>query len=134
MADKTAPQWVTPDDIVDVSFGLHIQDDEKPALNGLIVQAEQKIKNKKSLRVQERIANGTLDPEAVRSVVIDMVLRVVKNPMGYQSDGVGTSTTAYFRGAASGAIELLKEDVAALEPHNPAFRSVRVSVPRWRIP
>lgn len=126
--------WVTPEDVRELAFGITIGDDQLETLKGPILHAERKIRSRRDLQVEQRIAKGTLDVETVRGVVLDMVLRVVKNPWGVQSDGTGSVSTAYFRGAASGAVELLDEDVEVLRPRKSAFGTMGVQVPGWRIP
>lgn len=133
MAEETT-EWVSTQDIHDAAFGLHLSENDNKGIQGLIRLAEQKVRNNKSLQVEKRIKSGALSVEAVRSVVIDMVLRVIKNPDGLQSDGVGSASTAYFRGSASGAIELLKEDIQALRPTELPFGTMKVAVPGWRLP
>ena len=131
---STQRPWVTPAEIQSVAYGLFIGDDKLEALAGPIRFAENKVLAKKSLRVAERLRNGTLDIETVRGVVVDMVLRVVKNPGGVQSDSLGSSSTAYFRNAASGAVELLDEDIEVLQPRPRQIGMMRVGIPSWRLP
>ena len=126
--------WVEPEDIRGVAFGLYLSDDDDDALAKLVKFAEDKILSRRGLRVAERLASGALDPDMVRGVVTDMVLRVIKNPGGVQSDSLGSSSTAYFRNAASGAVELLEEDIEILKPTPRRFGTMRVGVPGWRIP
>ena len=126
--------WVEPEDIRGVAFGLYLSDDDDEALAKLVKFAEDKILSRRGLRVAERLASGALDPDMVRGVVTDMVLRVIKNPGGVQSDSLGSSSTAYFRNAASGAVELLEEDIEILKPTPRRFGTMRVGVPGWRIP
>ena len=126
--------WVTPEEIRSVAYGLFLGEDEAAELEGPIRFAENKILAKKALRVEQRLRAGTLDVETVKGVVIDMVLRVVKNPGGVQSDSLGSSSTSYFRGAASGVIELLDEDIEILRPRQKRVGMIRVGVPSWRIP
>lgn len=134
MANETQRPWVSPDEVAAVGFGLHIGEDEKSSIEGLINFAEQKIVARKALQVEKRLRDGSLDLDSVKNVVIDLVLRVVKNPEGLQSDGTGSVTTAYFRGAASGVIELLDEDIEALMPRTRRFGTMTVGVPGWRLP
>lgn len=126
--------WVEPEEIRGVAFNLFLSEDDDEALARLVAFAEDKILSRKGLRVGDRLRTGALDRDTVRGVVIDMVLRVVKNPGGVQSDSLGSSSTAYFRNAASGAVELLKEDIEQLKPAQRKFGTMRVSVPGWRIP
>lgn len=133
MSDHERP-WVGPEDIKGIGYGLFIDEDEFPQIAELIKFAEQKILSRKALRIEKRLNEGTLDLDVVRGVVMDMVLRVIKNPSGLQSDGTGSVTTAYFRGAASGAIELLDEDLEALTPRSRTVGTMRVRVPGWRLP
>ena len=126
--------WVTPEQVRGVAFGLYLSEDDDDALANLITYAEDKILSRKGLRVADRIRTGHLSLDTVRGVITDMVLRVVKNPGGVQSDSLGSSSTAYFRNAASGAVELLKEDIDLLKPKSRGFGTMRVGVPGWRIP
>lgn len=132
MTDTTP--WVTPEEVRALAFGITIEDDQLDSLKSPIAHAERKIRTRRDLQVEQRVAKGTLDMETVRGVVLDMVLRVVKNPWGVQSDGTGSVSNSYFRGAASGAIELLDEDVEALKPKQSSFGTMGVKVPAWRVP
>lgn len=132
MSETTA--WVTPEEVRDLAYGHPIDDDQLDSLRAPILHAERKIRTRRDLQVEQRIAQGTLDVETVRGVVLDMVLRVIKNPWGVQADSTGSVSTSYFRGAASGAIELLDEDVEALKPKQSSFGTMGVKIPGWRVP
>lgn len=131
--DETTP-WVTPEEVRDLAFGISIDDAQLSSLKAPIRHAERKIRARRDLQVEKRLAKGTLDLETVKGVVLDMVLRVVKNPWGTASDGTGSVSVSYFRGSASGAVELLDEDVEALAPKTAAFGTMGVSIPAWRVP
>ena len=126
--------WVNPEEVRAVAFGLYLSEDDDKALADLVKFAEDKILSRRGLRVVDRVRTGALPLDTVRGVVIDMVLRVVKNPGGVQSDSLGSSSTAYFRNAASGAVELLKEDIEILKPTPKRFGTMRVGIPGWRVP
>lgn len=126
--------WVTPQQVRELAYGFAIGNDELESLEPLIRHAERKILGRRNLQVKNRINAGTLDVETVQGVVADMVLRVIRNPAGVQSDGAGSVSTSYFRGAASGSVELLEEDVEALAPTPLKFGTVGVGIPAWRVP
>src|SRR5690625_4206404 len=113
--ETPATRWVTAEEVQAIGYGLHIGDHELPQLAVLIAHAEDMILARVP-RVLERITSGALSLATVRNVVVNMVLRVVRNPGGVQSDSTAGVSTSYWRATASGAVELLQEDLAQLMP------------------
>jgi hypothetical protein len=126
-------RWVTAQDIQDAAFGLYFSDQELSQLPKLIAKAERTVISRIP-RVLERIENGQLHVDTVRGVVERMVLRVVRNPEGLQSDSTGGVSSSWWRHSGSGVMELLKEDLQELMPRSRQFGSMRMSVPSWRLP
>lgn len=131
--EKPAPRWVTAQDVRDAAYGLYISDDELAQLEKLVLRAERLIVSRVP-NLEQRIADGRLSVDTVRGVVERMVLRVVRNPDGVQSDSTGGVSTAFWRNSASGVIELLQEDLADLMPPTRRYGSMRVGLPSWRVP
>lgn len=64
----------------------------------------------------DRMSAGTLDPMVVGGVVVNMVLRVLRNPDGLRSETVGPFTRSWDTTMAAGLLALSDDDVAALTP------------------
>ncbi|WGH92096.1 Gp19/Gp15/Gp42 family protein [Auritidibacter ignavus] len=110
-----------------------ITDEELPAVEMLIQRAEAKLIARVP-RLVQRVESGVLPESTVQTVVEDMVLRAVRNPEGVASESVGGVSTSYRRSAASGVVEVLKEDLVDLMPEPSKVRRHSMSVPRWRVP
>lgn len=63
-----------------------------------------------------RMSAGTLDPMVVGGVVVNMVLRVLRNPDGLRSETVGPFTRSWDTATAAGLLVLSDDDLATLEP------------------
>lgn len=131
--EKPKTRWVTAQDIADVGFGLHLGEHDLDQIMPLILRAERLIVSRVP-RLEERLNAGTLSEDTVRGVVEGMVLRVIRNPQGVQSDSTAGVSTSFWRSSASGVIELLREDLAQLMPTQRRFGSISVSTPSWRLP
>lgn len=64
--------------------------------------------------VAERYASGALSANNFKRVVADVVLRVVRNPGGYASEGEAGVSYTLRASVASGDLYLTKKDVALL--------------------
>jgi|SRR5690625_4193010 len=131
--EKPKTRWVTAQDIADVGFGLHLGEPDLDQITPLILRAERLVVSRVP-RLEERLNAGTLSKDTVRGVVEGMVLRVIRNPQGVQSDSTAGVSTSFWRSSASGVIELLREDLAQLMPTQRRFGSISVSAPSWRLP
>lgn len=126
-------RWLDPQEFRNGVFGLTISDDEMSAVAHLIRKAEARLVARVP-RLEARVASGAVSEDLVKGVVEDMVLRTVRNPEGLASDGAGGVTSSYFKAAASGTVDVLREDLELLMPPQTQVGSIRIGVPSWRIP
>lgn len=63
-----------------------------------------------------RVAAGTLDADMVGLAVVNMVLRVIRNPGQLRSETVGPFSRTYDTRAASGLLEFTSAEAALLAP------------------
>jgi hypothetical protein len=63
-----------------------------------------------------QLADGRLDPELVALVVVNMVLRVLRNPQGLRSETVGPFSRSYDTTVAAGLLALAKDEIELLVP------------------
>lgn len=127
-------RWLTFDELVEVAFGLDIPETSRKSGERLIAKAERRLIDRVP-RLEARIASGDLDPETVRGVVEDIVLRVIRNATGLSSESTaGGFSRAFDRLASSGRIEVLRDDLKDLLPAPRRVGSVRIGIPGWRLP
>lgn len=60
--------------------------------------------------LDEDVTNGVVDPEDVKQVESDAVLRLARNPEGYFSETDGQYTYQFQQGLTSGSLEILPEE------------------------
>lgn len=58
----------------------------------------------------ERVASGLLDPESVKMVIANAIVRVLKNPDGYRSESMGGMSYTIDTRAAAGFLTILGEE------------------------
>lgn len=128
--------YTTPADIREAAYGIAIPEGEDvdAALAKLIAKAERRLIGRVP-SIPGRIIAGTLDVDRVKDAVEDIVLRVVRNPNGYSSEQAGEFSYRIDRVTASGRIEVTPDDLVGLLPSRPvAARSIRLGLPKWRLP
>lgn len=132
MASYTSPQ-----DVRSAAYGITIpqSNDVDRSLEALIRKAERRLLARVP-SIPARIASAELEVAAVRDAVEDIVLRVIRNPNGYSSEQAGEFSYRIDRVVASGRIEITPEDLVGLRPSKRAGtgRSIRLAIPRWRLP
>lgn len=64
--------------------------------------------------VDANIAAGLLDPEVVSLVVVNMILRVLRNPQGLRSETVGPFSRAYDTSVAAGLLAFSDDELGML--------------------
>jgi hypothetical protein len=127
-------RWLTFEELVDAAFGIDIPEISRRSVERLIEKAETKILNRVP-GLEARIAAGTVSDDTMRGVVEDIVLRVVRNATGLSGESTAGGFSRQFdRLAASGRIEVLREDVKDLMPARRRVGSVRIGLPDWRMP
>ncbi|MGC4886697.1 hypothetical protein [Micromonospora sp. DT227] len=68
-------------------------------------------------RFAERVAAGQLDPDTLGHAVINMVLRVLRNPGGLRAETVGPFSRTFDIGSAAGLLVVTDAEVAMLSPN-----------------
>lgn len=58
----------------------------------------------------ERIASGVLDPDSVKMVIANAIVRVLKNPDGYRSESMGGMSYTIDTRAAAGFLTILGDE------------------------
>lgn len=131
---QPATRWLTFDQLVDAAFGLYIPAEAQRSAERLIAKAEQKLIDRVP-GLLARNAAGRPSDDTVRGSVEDIVLRVIRNTEGLTGEGTAGGFSRQFdRLAASGRIEVLREDVKDLMPARRRVGSIRVGIPDWRLP
>jgi hypothetical protein len=77
-------------------------------VQGLLNRAEREVRRK--VAVEARVLLGTTTLDDVRDVLVDMVLRVLRNPQGTSSQTTGPFSQVLDRSVASGRLELTIPD------------------------
>ncbi len=87
--------------------------------------------------IDERVSNGSLDFELVNLVLARAVLRVLRNPSGFQSEATGQVQYNYGsapEGTEPGSVGLTAADLADLGvvcSSSSLVQSVRMAEPSW---
>lgn len=134
-----AEQLVNHDLIRQQAFGISIPTGEEydAALDGLAMKAQRRLfAHPKGRTIASRIANGSLDVDLVRDVIVDMVLRIVRNPNAYRSVSIDDFQATIDQAISAGALYPTADELALLAaPVKPArARSMRMYLPRHRLP
>jgi hypothetical protein len=87
--------------------------DEQRVVNTRLDDAERLIK-RRITDLDAQIVAGTIDQDDVIMVESDMVLRLIRNPDGYQSETDGSYSYTISQQVASGVLEVLASEWAAL--------------------
>jgi hypothetical protein len=81
---------------------------EIPVVQNLLDRAERIVTRK--VNVPARVVNGLTTLDDVRDVLVDMCLRVLRNPRGTSSQTTGPFSQVIDRSVASGRLELTLDD------------------------
>lgn len=130
-------QLVNHELIREQAFGISIPvgDAYDTALDALAAKAQRRLfAIDKTIPV--RLDNGTLDVELVRDVIVDMVLRIVKNPNAYRSVSIDDFQATIDQAVSAGALYPTADELALLAGARARAtgRSMRMHLPRWRLP
>lgn len=96
-----------------------------------------------SVRLRRRVPNLNARIDAgkdedlaalARGVVVDAVLRVIRNPNGYSAEQAGEFSYRIDRAVSSGRLTFPDDDLADLLPRASRVRSVPVGIPEWMRP
>lgn len=92
--------YATWDDVT-ATFEGALPDDAKPRIEALIRQASARL-NAMVPSLAARVSAGTVDPELPSSLVVEAVLRLVRNPVGAQQQSVGPFNLSFAGGQKTG--------------------------------
>lgn len=83
-----------------------------------------------------RIEAGEIDPDDVRDIEAEAVLRLVRNPEGYASESDGTYSYQFNRETASGRLEILPPEWETLGVRSSGMFSIapRLIAPAGPVP
>jgi hypothetical protein len=80
-------------------------------------------------QVPLRSRNGRLNPTSYVRVVCNMVLRVIRNPTGLQSETDGGYSYSFWHGAATGELLLTPDEIVTLTGKSgPQMRTIGVTL------
>lgn len=100
-----------------------IEGSEIPKVGGLLRRASMIIRSQVWM-VDQRIAEGTLDPQAVSDVAVDIVLRYLRNEEGIKQETIGPIATTYDPLVAAGRLFLDPGELFLLQPPQAAKATV----------
>lgn len=64
----------------------------------------------------QQIADGALDPDTVGTAVVQMVLRVMRNPAGLRAQTIGPFSRAFDTSLAAGELVIAPQDIVLVTP------------------
>ena len=103
---------ITPDEVKDRYEGT-IDESQERWFSKTVDRAVRKL-IQVAPGIEDRIASGVLDPEFVRDKVADAVLRVVRNPEGFDREAEGDYSYQMNKLVASGNLWYPESDLAEL--------------------
>lgn len=106
------PTFATAADVA-VRLGREATTEETLLIEARLGDVERKIR-RRIKDLDDRISAGTTDVEDVKQVEADAVVRLVRNPEGYLQETDGNYSYMLSREMASGKLEILDEEWAAL--------------------
>ncbi|AHY27080.1 head-to-tail adaptor [Mycobacterium phage Phantastic] len=86
-----------------------LSEEETTLVNTRLEDAERMIK-RRIKDLDAKIANGDIDPEDVKQVEADMVLRLLRNPEGFTQETDGNYTYMLHQQLASGKLEVTDDE------------------------
>jgi hypothetical protein len=81
-----------------------------------LLRAASKLVRQRVPAVDANIAAGRLDPEVVGLAVVNMVLRVMRNPRGLRSETTGPFSVTYDSATAAGQVVISGDDLLIFTP------------------
>lgn len=100
--------------IADVTsqFGALTRDQE--AMTGWLLRAASKMVRGRFPLLDAQLAAGTIDRDVAALAVANMVLRVLRNPVGMRSESVGPFTRTFDTSVATGLLRITDAELALL--------------------
>ncbi|ASZ75450.1 head-tail adaptor Ad1 [Mycobacterium phage Kimona] len=97
-----------------------LSDEERTLVETRLEDAERKIR-RRIKTLDQKIADGDIDVEEVKRVEAEAVLRLLRNPEGFQSETDGGYTYMLSQRLASGVLEITDEEWEDLGVVNRGF-------------
>lgn len=107
-----AAVYATVEDVREAS-DRPIPDSRVPYVQGRLNAAHRRLRSK-ALGLDDRVDSDVLDPLLVKDVIVEMVLRVLRNPRGYRSETDGDYSYSRDTQVASGRLTVTDDDLEAL--------------------
>lgn len=85
-------------------------------LTSWLLRAASKMVRARFPLVDAQMATGLLDPDVVSLVVVNMVLRVLRNPQGLRSESIGPFSRSYDTTVAAGLLAFAAGELVMLTP------------------
>lgn len=117
--------YATTQDVTDLWRALTA--DETTQATALLSKASAVLRSRMP-SIDARLATGTIDVEALATVVAAMVTRVMQNPEGMRSEGGDGYTYTIDSSRSSGALQPTADELASLAPVPPLPESFKVKV------
>lgn len=128
--------WTTFED-VEARYEKPLDADRRPWVEQVIADAERRLVSKRP-NLTANLAAGKVDEEAVRIAVVQAVLRVIRNPEGYQSETEGNYVYTVAKDVAGGKLYFEADDLALVTPRSNVgasiMPSVPITIPAYRVP
>lgn len=109
----TVPPLATVGDVA-AQFGTMTGAQE--SLTGWLVRAASKMVRARFPLIDSQIVAGALDPDVVALVVVNMVLRVLRNPNGLRAESIGPFSRTYDTSVAAGLLAFTDDELNMLVP------------------
>lgn len=104
--------YVTVQDVQDL-YEKTLDADAQARVTVWLNYAEKRLRSKVA-NLDAKVADGTIDADDVKLAIINAVLRIIRNPDGYQSEQGGDYGYSLRRDVASGSLFFTAEDLAPL--------------------
>lgn len=114
----------------DLLPGRTLTDPERVATQVWLDRATAEVRRRVKT-VDDRIADGTLDSTLVAGVVVDMVLRVLRNPDGKVSESIDDYTFRRADSLAAGALYMTDGEMSLLSPAKSRASSIKLYAATW---
>lgn len=126
---------VTSDNVVDAAYGITVPSTAQAGVEKLLGKAEGMLLDEIP-NLKERTDTGRTKLESVRSVIEDMVVRVLRNPNALRQISIDDGSATIDQAISSGQLYVSEAELARLRKDitkrkRPAVRSVRLANPPW---
>lgn len=128
--------WTTFEDVAK-RYEKPLDADLVPWVTQVIEDAERRLVSKRP-NLRSNVEAGKVDEADVRVAVVNAVLRVIRNPEGYQSETEGNYVYTIAKDVAGGKLYFEADDLALVTPSwtvgATVMRSVPIGMPAHRVP